>query len=328
MMKKLTNCKIIGLLLLTIFISTFLMPALASAESQQQDDYIPVTGIDNSGFISNMFVGDLYHTNINVIPSNATDQRLTYTVFAPSRPNICTIYADPGLIKANEPGFTLIIVKSVDNPDISLTLGLRVTYRTNGSEIPYEPEKWNSAPVLTGTNCYSYALNNQCWPVGSNTVRWLLPGTLRDINPALSVPPEDLDFNGAGIISRVQQDAGTDNSLFYFAPIARELQCPAGTYRVALVIAPGQDFHWYRQNPDGTWSHKLGSNPVTNTDAFGNIIYDPCTAEMDYSSKGGYKYYPGSVKFFAVSALNNMYTNYSLSPSNVFNIPAINFQLS
>ena len=188
------------------------------------------------------------------------------------------------------PPFTIIIIKSVDNPDISLTVGLRVTYRTNGSEIPYEPEKWNYAPVMAGTNCYSYALNNQCWPVGSNTLRRLIPGTLRDINPALSVPSEDLDYNGAGIISRVQQDAGTDNSLFYFAPIAKDIQCPAGTYKVALVIAPGQDFHWYRQNPDGTWSHKLGSNPVTNTDAFGNVIYDPCIAEMDYSSKEGYKY--------------------------------------
>lgn len=327
MKKTFKSCRIICLLLLTIFIAAGFTP-LAFAEDSQQADYIPVTGIDTSGFKSKMNVMDLNYLNINVIPSNATDQRLTYNVFMPSRPNIFTIYPDPGLIKANEPGFTLIIVKSVDNPDVSKHIGLSVTYRTNGSEIPYEPEKWNSDPVLNGTNCYNYALNNQCWPVGSNTVRWFLPGTIRNINPEQSIPSSDLDLNGAGIISRVQDDAGINHDLFYFEPIDKVLQCPAGTYKVALAIAPGQDFHWYRQNPDGTWSHKLGKNPVTNTDALGNVIYDPCIAEMDYTSKGGYKYYPNSVKFFAVSGLNNMYTPYTLSADNVFNSHAISYNIS
>jgi hypothetical protein len=46
----------------------------------------------------------------------------------------------------------------------------------------------------------------------------------------------------------------------------------------ALVVAPGRDYHWYRLNEDGTWSHKPGSGSATNRDNSGNIITDPRTA--------------------------------------------------
>lgn len=35
-----------------------------------------------------------------------------------------------------------------------------------------------------------------------------------------------------------------------------------GGYAVLLVVSPGFDYHWYRQDADGTWSHKPGSTHV------------------------------------------------------------------
>lgn len=35
------------------------------------------------------------------------------------------------------------------------------------------------------------------------------------------------------------------------------------------------DYHWYRQNPDGTWSHKPGKTEVRDWDYDGNPILDP-----------------------------------------------------
>ena len=35
-----------------------------------------------------------------------------------------------------------------------------------------------------------------------------------------------------------------------------------GGYAVLLVVSPAKDYHWYRQDSDGTWSHKLGETPV------------------------------------------------------------------
>jgi hypothetical protein len=41
--------------------------------------------------------------------------------------------------------------------------------------------------------------------------------------------------------------------------------CPKCTYKIFLVITPPgpeQDYHWYRQDDDGSWSGKPGDTPV------------------------------------------------------------------
>ncbi len=72
-----------------------------------------------------------------------------------------------------------------------------------------------------------------------------------------------------------------------------------GGTRVALVIKPGEDYHWYRYNEDGTWSHKPGQTPVTNLEVlgvvgnsieYGNIITDP----KDAALKAGYTVFVGN----------------------------------
>jgi len=53
---------------------------------------------------------------------------------------------------------------------------------------------------------------------------------------------------------------------------------------VALVIWPGVDYHWYRQDDNGCWSHKPGSTPVTNLDDSGRFIADPLACDRgDYT---------------------------------------------
>ena len=93
---------------------------------------------------------------------------------------------------------------------------------------------------------------------------------------------------------------------FVFRPISKTDICSEGCYKVALVMDTGYDYHWYRQNADGTWSHKLATNDVTNLDASGNIIYDPELADRDYSDNGGYVY-TDYICFFEVSPLNFWY---------------------
>ena len=36
----------------------------------------------------------------------------------------------------------------------------------------------------------------------------------------------------------------------------------SGKYAVLIVTNPDDDYHWYRQGIDGTWSHKPGSTKV------------------------------------------------------------------
>ena len=51
--------------------------------------------------------------------------------------------------------------------------------------------------------------------------------------------------------------------------------------KIALVIRE-DDYHWYRQNKDGKWSHKPGEFPVTNLDDAEGLITDPRNAVSSY----------------------------------------------
>ena len=49
---------------------------------------------------------------------------------------------------------------------------------------------------------------------------------------------------------------------------------------IMLAIIPGVDFHFYRQDSDGTWSHKPGPRTPTNLDNSGATISNPRTADI------------------------------------------------
>ena len=65
---------------------------------------------------------------------------------------------------------------------------------------------------------------------------------------------------------------------------------PAKGYsKIALVIDPKQDYHFYRQDSNGFWSHKPGGTPVTNKDTTGRLIYNPALANRDNRDDAGDK---------------------------------------
>lgn len=49
-------------------------------------------------------------------------------------------------------------------------------------------------------------------------------------------------------------------------------------WKVALCLAK-DDYHWYRQNANGTWSNKRGPSKVTNRDYDDKIIHNPETCD-------------------------------------------------
>ena len=63
-----------------------------------------------------------------------------------------------------------------------------------------------------------------------------------------------------------------------------------------------EDYHWYRQNPDGTWSHKPGKSEVTNLDASGELIFDPEICDRNYETSSGINYNE-FIGYFAVTPL-------------------------
>ena len=121
----------------------------------------------------------------------------------------------------------------------------------------YEPAWWNDAGQKQyGNNCYNYSTNYR-------TDTFAQPGRASGaMYTALQCP-------------QVLAGAVADDVIA--APNA-DNHCPENGHLVALVVAPGWDFHWYRKGRTGYWSHKPGSTQATNRDNSGNFIPDPRTA--------------------------------------------------
>jgi hypothetical protein len=166
----------------------------------------------------------------------------------------------------------------------------------SGSEPGYDPDAYNGySDIQTNHNCYAYAfdikedMDAACKgrkdENGNCSLRFHQPGysagfkRFRDMN-IIQCPD---------IAARIIADVPG-------AKIAQfEEKCPIGTSKIALVIDDKRDYHFYRQDRGGLWSHKPGSGKVTNRDANGELIYDPSLAARDYSrgadDKLNYKYF-------------------------------------
>jgi hypothetical protein len=129
----------------------------------------------------------------------------------------------------------------------------------------YNPNPWNIPSVVSSNNCYNYGTNIQ-----TNT--YAQPGQASGASHSTTCPTVD---------SAAKSDGLTQGSSIY---------CHSCSHKVALVIAPGpggsspykEDYHWYRQDDNGKWSHKPGPGLATNLDASGNVITNPETADRKY----------------------------------------------
>lgn len=133
---------------------------------------------------------------------------------------------------------------------------------------PFNPGKWNNDPtVLRNNNCYNYAndkiTNTFAQPgKGSGRIWTQLVACGTDVAPA----------------------AQRDGQI----PVASTSSTPAQGHFIALVLAVGEDYHWYRQDANAMWSHKPGGTPARNTDNSGRPISDPRNCD-----RGPYKIFCG-----------------------------------
>jgi hypothetical protein len=124
----------------------------------------------------------------------------------------------------------------------------------SGLATPFNPGKWNNPSVQPRNNSYNYAND-----IITNT--YAQPGR----RSGSSIPP--LDCSGLNAAARRDRLVPVTNI---------DVPVPYACY-VALVIWPGVDYHWYRQDHDGCWSHKPGGAPATNLDNAGLTIATPAS---------------------------------------------------
>jgi len=127
---------------------------------------------------------------------------------------------------------------------------------------PYQPEYWNNNwQILFSNNCYNYGNNKR-------TDTYAQPGRASGI----FLSWEDMNCEA------VKNAALADGLVLLPASGV----CPDTEDKVALVIAPEWDYHWYRQGHDGMWSHKPGGTPATQLDNSGKLITTPETADRGW----------------------------------------------
>ena len=204
---------------------------------------------------------------------------------------------------------------------------------SNGSEPKYNPDRYNADPsVYKSHNCYSYSMDvvdpllvKQCKKtLKKNTCRQSFhqPGALNGDRYTLNIESRrTCPVVEKLITSDVPEIAKTS---FYG-------KCPKGKSKIALVVHPGEDYHFYRMdntndeeyvnnqwndlnknqiksyydqyNIDKSqhlWSHKDGSNKVKRFDALKRPIVNPQYASRDYRWQGSDLNYEDFCGFYCV----------------------------
>jgi hypothetical protein len=141
----------------------------------------------------------------------------------------------------------------------------------SGSEPPFKPSKWNIKPKIKAHhNCYSYAIND------------LKPSRTGKAQPGYysgysGVP--DNDYKCKHFLKRLRSDLPS----MYLTTL--EHKCKSGFHKafIALDSKSDPDYHFYRQDSSGFWSHKPGRTDVTDLDASHQKIVAPNKANRKYT---------------------------------------------
>lgn len=167
-----------------------------------------------------------------------------------------------------------VAVPNTSEHSIGIPNVLRALMPTGGDEYSYNPTYWNDPDMVYRANCYGYVLNRIATDTSDPYAGYLFQPGYKTGNLYESLTKSD-------IIDAVESDMEElgrtiRSSTYSETPGANE-------YKIALVIAPNVDYHWYRQDSNGYWSHKPGLTDVTNKDASGDLITDPRTCDRNYS---------------------------------------------
>lgn len=136
----------------------------------------------------------------------------------------------------------------------------------------YTPDNWNdNDKIQKNNNCYSYAF--------------------MDLDEKRSHRMGVGEEHGLGKIKKENYNCATFEKNMIQERDGIEIttndeKCPCGSYKIALFLdsndADNKDFHFYRQDKNDQWSHKIGGTEATNLDASGNVINDIEAADKDY----------------------------------------------
>jgi hypothetical protein len=153
----------------------------------------------------------------------------------------------------------------------------------SGSELKYEPQKWNVPGIKDTHNCYGYALGKKIKEVKNKQQPGYASGYKHIPNS---------EYECKYFLKRLKKDAPSSYVEKFDNP------CLPGFYKIFMALDKENDYHWYAQNDDSYWSHKPGLSEVTNLDASKKKIKNPQLANRNY----GYLNYKTGCFFACVNS--------------------------
>ena len=170
------------------------------------------------------------------------------------------------------------------------------------SEPAYNPERYNSDPAIYKShNCYSYSMN----VIDPKLVRKCKRNTKKNTCRQSFHQPGALNGDRFSLNTETRRTCPVVEKLMIsdvpdITKTSFYEQCPSNTSKIALVVDPGEDYHYYRQDSDGMWSHKDGSNKVKRHDAKKSVIANPELASRNYRVQGSELNYEDFCGFYCV----------------------------
>lgn len=150
-----------------------------------------------------------------------------------------------------------------------------IYYKKERFDIPNTA--WGHKESIEYNNCYAYAFND----IDSSRTTKPQPGFKKNLPPLVRN-----QFNCKSLIDRVSIDY--PNAIYIGNdPELNHMQCEEGHYLVFLAVdneGEERDYHFYKRNNEGFWSHKPGNNEVFHTDGNNEIISNPYYANRTITS--------------------------------------------
>lgn len=145
----------------------------------------------------------------------------------------------------------------------------------NGSEPVYDKNKWNQDRIRRTHNCYAYVLDI------------INPKFIKKPQPGYASGYSYLSDNDIRKCDKMFDRIKADNPSLIKSSFDK--QCPNGYRKGYLAVDPGNksgstDYHFYRLDKDGYYSHKPGSTEVRKVDYDGRRILAPHKSKRESNS--------------------------------------------
>ncbi len=148
-----------------------------------------------------------------------------------------------------------------------------------GKEPHFRPDKYNKTRRMREShNCFAYAFDYVDLPPLDKCNENSCPISFPQPGRASGYPrwSKIKDKRCPDLLGRLFGDVPNLKMTTF------EKKCPSNSSKIALVVDEDEDYHFYRQDSNGYWSHKPGATEVTHIDATGRPIYDPQLATRKY----------------------------------------------